>query len=80
MLLEKLNLLVQNFIKGISNRGAVIIWSVATAAAKAFIKKYPGAIGVIDVDSSSSAQSLFNRMGFLRRRKISAKVDIPAAV
>lgn len=77
MLLEKLDLMVQNFIKGISNRGAIIIWSVVTAAAKAFIKKYPG---VIDVDSSSWAQSLFYRMGFLRRRKISAKVDIPAAV
>ena len=70
MLLEKLHLMIQNFIKGISNRGAVINWSVASAAAKSFTKKYPGVIGGIDVDSSSWAHL----------RKISAKIDIPAAV
>ena len=69
MLLEKLHLMVQNFIKGISNRGAVINWSVASAAAKSFTKKYPGVIGGIDVDSSSWAQSLFHRMGFSRAGK-----------
>ena len=60
-----------------SNRGAVITWSVANAAAKTSIKKNPGVTGDIDVDSSW-AQSLIRRMGFSRCWKTSAKVDIPA--
>ena len=36
-------------------------------------------MGDIDVDASTWAQSLFRRMGFSRRRKTSAKVEIPAA-
>ena len=62
-----------------SNRGALITWSIANAAVKALIKKYPGVTGDNDVDSSPWVQSLFRRMGFSRHRKTSAKVDIPAA-
>ena len=47
--------MVQNCFKGMSYRSAVITWSVADAAAEALIKKYPGVIGDIDVDSSSWA-------------------------
>ena len=43
--------MVQNYIKGMSNRGAVITWTAANAAAKALIKKYPGVTGDIDLDS-----------------------------
>ena len=62
-----------------SNRGAVITWSIANSAATALIKKYPGVIGDIDLESSSWAQSLSRRMGFTRRRKTTTKVDIPVA-
>ena len=71
--------MVQSYIKGLSNRGAVITWTIANAAAKALIRKYPGVVGDIDVDSSFWAQSLFRRMGFSCRQKTSIKVDIPAS-
>ena len=59
-----------------SNRGAVITWSIANSA---LMRKYPGIVGDIDIDSSTWAQSLFRRMGFVKRRKTSSKVDIPEA-
>ena len=62
-----------------SNRGAVITWSIANAAAKVLMRKYPGTVGNIDIDSSSWALSLFRRMKFVKRRKTSSKVDIPEA-
>ena len=79
LLLGKLDSMVQSYIKGLNNRDAVITWTIANAAAKALIRKYPGVVGDIDVDSSFWAQSLFRRMGFSRRRKTSTKVDIPAS-
>ena len=55
-----------------SNRGAVITWSIANAAAIALMRKNLKVIGDIDLDSSYWAQSLFRRIGFSRRRKTSA--------
>ena len=52
LLLGKFDEMVQTYIHGLSSRGAVITWAVANAAAKALMKKYPGVIGEIDVDSS----------------------------
>lgn len=75
----KFDLMVQNYIKGMSNRGAVINWSAANVAAKALIKNHPGVIGATNVDSSSWVPNLFRRMRFSRRRKTSTKVDIPTA-
>ena len=68
--------MVQTYIHGLSSRGAVITWAVANAAVKALMKKYPGVIGEIDVDSSYWAQSLFRRMGFTKRRKTLTKVSL----
>ena len=79
LLLGKFDLMVQNYIKGMSNRGAVINWSAANVAAKVLIKNHPGVIGVTNVDSSSWVPNLFRRMRFSRRRKTSTKVDIPTA-
>ena len=76
LLLGKFDEMVQTYIHGLSSRGAVITWAVANAAAKALMKKYPGVIGEIDVDSSYWAQSLFRRMGFTKRRKTSTKVSL----
>ena len=72
--------MVQKYIKGMSNRGVVITWSIAYATAKALIRKYPIVVGDINVDSSYWAQSLFRRMGFSRLRKTSTKVDLPESV
>ena len=80
LLLGDFDSMVQSYIVSMSNRGAVISRSIANSAAKALMKKLPGIIGNIDVDSSSWAQSLFRRMGYSRRRHTSAKVDIPEAV
>ena len=52
---------------------------IANATAKALMRKHPGVVGDIDVDSAYYAQSLFRRMGFVRRRKTCTKVDISAA-
>ena len=79
LLLGDFDSMVQSYIVSMSNRGAVISRSIANSAAKALMKKHPGIIGNIDVDSSSWAQSLFRRMGYSRRRHTSAKVDIPEA-
>lgn len=77
LLLGKFDHMVQTYIEGMSNRGAVITWSIANAAAKALIRKYPNIIGDINLESSYWAQSLFRRMGFCRRRKTCAKIDLP---
>ena len=59
------------------NWGAVITWSIANATAKALVRKYPDVVGGIDLDVSYWVQSLFCRMGFLRHRKTSTKVNLP---
>ena len=79
LLMGPFDSMVQKYIQSMINRGAVITWAVANAAAKALMRKYPGMIGNIDIDSSSWAQSLFRRMGYVKRRKTSSKVDIPDA-
>ena len=79
LLLGQFDSIIQKYIQSMSNRGAVITWSIANSAAKALMRKYPGIVGDIDIDSSSWAQSLFRRMGFVKRRKTSSKVDIPEA-
>ena len=52
--------------------------TIANAMANALIKRTPGVVGDIDFNSSHWAAGLFRRMGFVKRRKISSKVDIPA--
>ena len=79
LMLGHFDSMIQTYIRSMSNRGAVITWSIANAAAKALMRKYPGIVGNIDIDSSSWAQSLFRRMKFVKRRKTSSKVDIPEA-
>ena len=60
-----------------SNRSAVITWSIVNAIVKALIRKYPNVVGDIDLDSSYWAQSLFRRMEFSRRRETSTKINLP---
>ena len=79
LMLGHFDSMIQTYIRSMSNRGAVITWSIANAAAKVLMRKYPGTVGNIDIDSSSWAQSLFRRMKFVKRRKTSSKVDIPEA-
>ena len=69
--------MVQKYIIASSSRGNVISRSIATSTAKALISRNPGYVGQIDPESSSWAQSLFHRMGFVRRRGTTAKLEIP---
>ena len=74
---NKLTAMVQKYIIASSNRGKVISRSIATSTDKALISRNPGYVGNIDLESSSWAQSLFRRRGFVSRRGTTAKLKIP---
>ena len=74
---NKIDAMVQKYIIASSNRSNVISKSIATSTAKALISRNPGYAGQIDLESSSWVQSLFRRMGFVRRRGTTAKLEIP---
>ena len=76
-MLGEIDQMVQTYIKAVSSRGGLVTRTLANAAAKALMARYPNFVGNIDIDSSSWAKSLFKRMGFVRRMKISSKVSIP---
>ena len=77
LLIGELDSMVQRYLLAASNRGAVLTRASAVSAAKALLKKYPNIVGDIDIESSSWAKSLYQRMGFTRRKCTSSKVDIP---
>ena len=77
LLLADLDSMVQRYILGASNRGAVITRAGTVSAAKALLKKYPNVVRHIDLDSSLWVKSLFTRMSFVLRKFTSAKVDNP---
>ena len=76
-MLGDLDGMVESYLRALSNRGDVINTTIANATAKALMLRNPGVIGHIDIESSVWARSLFHRVGFVKRRKTSAKVDIP---
>ena len=76
-MLGELDDMVQNYLTSLSNRGGVINTVIANATAHALMMRYPNVVGEIEVDNSRWAKSLFKRMGFVRRRKTSSKIDIP---
>ena len=69
--------MVQKYIIASSNCDNVISRSIATSTAKALISRNPGYVGEIDLESSSWAQSLFRRLGFVPRRTTTAELEIP---
>ena len=77
LMLGEIDQMVQTYIKVVSSRGGLVTRTLANAAAKALMARYPNLVGNIDVDSLSCAKSLFKRMGFVRRMKTSSKVSIP---
>ena len=76
-MLGELNVMVQKYIRALSNHGSVISVASAIAAATALLKKYPKIVGKIDLESSSWAKSLFMRMHYARRKNTPSKVEIP---
>lgn len=79
LLLGELDSMVQSYLTAQSKKGCVINVSIANATARALINRYPNSVGNIDIESSSWARSIFRRMGFVRRRKTSSKIEIPEA-
>ena len=72
---NKIDAMVQKYIIASGNRGNVISRSIATITAKTLISHNPGYVGQIDLESSSWAQILFRRMGFVRTRGTTAKSE-----
>lgn len=67
MLLGDLDSMVQRYLLAASNRGAGFTRVSAISAAKALLKKYQNAVGILDVESSLWAKSLYQRMSFVQR-------------
>ena len=76
-MLGQLDSMVQTYMIEQSQRGCVINTSIANA--RALIQRFPQVVGNIDLESTAWARSLFKRMGFVKRRKTSSKVEIPDA-
>lgn len=74
---DKMDPLVQKYLKATRYKGGVVNTMMAIATAKALVKRYP----LLEKDNveigRSWAQSLFRRLGFVRRTKTTGKVRIP---
>ena len=74
---DKIDPLVQNYLKATRFKRGVVNSLVAIATAKAILKRYPRLEKENLKIERSWAQNLFRRMGFVRRIKTTGKVDIP---
>ena len=74
---DKLDNLVQEYIRAQSNRGDTISRNLVTCVAKMLITRNPGIVGGIDLEFSHYAQSVLRCMGFRRRVQTTAKLEIP---
>ena len=73
---DKIDPLVQNYLKATRYKGEVVNSLVAIATAKTLLKRYPRLEKENLKIERSWAQSLFRRMGFVRRIKATGKVHI----
>lgn len=78
MLGDKLDDLVQRFLKATRYKRGIVNTTVAIATATALVNRYP----LLEKDdiilSRAWAQSLFRRMGFTKRRATTGKITIPS--
>ena len=72
--------MVQEYIRSLSKRGTPISIIVAKYAAKALIQQHSDVVGNVDIDNSSWAKRLFQRLGYVKRMRTSCKVEIPDGV
>jgi len=69
---------VQKFLGALRSKGGVVNTVVAVAVAKALIgKSSDESLKVLDLDNSSWAESLFVRIGFVKRACTTARPEIP---
>ena len=74
---DKIDPLVQSYLKARRYKGGVVNTTVAIATAKALTERYPLLEkGHLEL-GRSWARSLFRRLGFVRRMKTTGKVQIP---
>ena len=78
-MLRQLDSRVQTYLIAQSQRDCLINTSIANATARALIQIFLQAVGNIDLESTAWAPSLFKRMGYVKRRKTSSKLEIPDA-
>ena len=79
-MLVEIDGMVQTYLRPLTKWGGVINAVVTNPTAKTLISKYPNAVANVDTKSSRWAQSLLTRMNFVKRRKISSKVNTPERV
>ena len=78
LMLGKIDLMVQDYLRAVRRRGGVVNKSVAISVVKALIKRHPESqLDHIDLDNATWARSLFHRMKFVRRMGTTGKVKIP---
>ena len=78
LMLGKLDEKVKNFLLALRRKGGVVNTVVAIAAAKALIQKSnEDHLKVIELEKSSWAKSLFQRMGFTERAVTTGRPEIP---
>ena len=69
---------VKNFLTILRRKGGIVNTAVAIATAQALIARSQDEhLKCIDLESSSWAKSLFNRMGFVKRTCTTSKPEIP---
>ena len=74
---DKIDPLVQNYLKATRYKRGIVNSLVAIVTAKGLLKRYPGLEKENLKIERSWAQSLLRRMGFVRRIKTTGKVHIP---
>ena len=80
LFLREIDLKVQRFLEVARSRGAVIITSIAIATANRFIKHgNDESLKLLSLERPW-AQSLFRRMGYVRRFATTGKVELPQGV
>ena len=78
VLLGDIDEMVQRFLHALRRKGGVVNVVVARSVAKALVKRSrKRELEVLDLDGRSWVQSLFRRMGFVRRTATTSKVEIP---
>ena len=68
---------VRDFLVALRHRGGVVNSTIAIATAKGIIRNSPNPESKKLIINTSWAQSLFRRMGFVRRMATTAKIPIP---
>ena len=78
VLLGEIDEMVQRFLEPLRKKGGVVNAVVAKSVAKALVKRSGKKdLEVLDLDGRWWIQSLFRRMGFVRRAATTSKVEIP---